>query len=319
MAQRSFAVPAALSTPSPSVSHSSPTTLGNNNSIASETANEEAAYTLNGKSPYRLRPGQSISESISRDTYTPKNCYHSLSKSNDTMYSGAVRNDTISPQNPPRTLTPYVSDDCIFPTPPRKLTHYVPARVDSPMELHTRGRKGFSEDMDTKFTVPRRSLTPYIYERPNFPVSPRTGTPHVPEEEKESNYPVSSQTQNLSSSEKMSSLPQDAQPRSPLFVHASLNADLKTQSSLGLSSQKSRELLAQAAIEAGVERDLFQTEYGKASLQKANNENDSDGTISINEEECTVIQQRNEKISLVDYDDTEDEFELEEVQKDTDW
>lgn len=234
------------------------------------------------------------------------------------MYSGAVRNDTISPQNPPRTLTPYVSDECIFPT-PRKLTHYVPARVDSPMELHTRGRKGFSEDKDTKFPVPRRSLTPYIYERPKFPVPPRTGTPDVPEEEKEFNYPVSSQTQNLTSSENMSSLPQDAQPRSPLFVHASSDVDLKTQSSLGLSSQKSRELLAQAAIEAGVERDLFQTEYGKASLQKTNNENDSDGTISINEEECTVIQQRNKRISLVDYDDTEDELELEEVQEDTDW
>ena len=319
MAQRSFAVPGALSTPSPSVSHSSRTSLGNNNSIASESASEEAAYTLNGKWPYRMPPGQSISDSISRDTYTPNDCYHSLPKSNDTMYLGTVRNDTISPQNPPRTLTPYISEECIFPTPPRKLTHYVPAEVDSPMALHTRGRKEFDEDKDIKFLVPRRSLTPYIYERPKFPVPPRTGTPDVPEEEKESDYPVLSQTQNLTSSEHVSSLPQDAQPRSPLFLHANSDADLKTQSSLGLSSQKPREILAQAAIEAGVERDLFQTEYGKASLQKANNENDSDATISINEEECTVIRQSNKRISLVDYDDTEDELELEEVQEDTDW
>lgn len=292
MAQRSLAVPTALSTPSPSVSHSSRTTLGHNTTIG-----------------------------ISRDTYTPDDCYNSLSKRNDTICSRAVRYDTISPQNPPRTLTPYVSDECIFPTPPRKLTHYVPAGVDSPMALHTRGRKGFGEDKDTKFPVPRRSLTPYIYERPKFPVPPRIGTPDVPEEEKESNHPVSSRAPNLTLSEHVSSLPQDAQPRSPLLVHASSDADLKTQSSLGLSSQKSRQILAQAAIEAGVERDLFQTEYGKASLQKANNENDSDATISINEEECKVIQLRNKRIPLVDYDDTEDELELElqEAQEDTDW
>lgn len=307
MAQRPFPLPAALSTPSPSVSHSSRTTLGNSNPID------------------RLPPGESIPSTfghgvvdISRDTYTPNDFYHSPSKSNETMYSGAVRNDTLSPQNPPRTLTPYVSDECIFPTPPRKLTPYVPAEVSSPMALHTRGRKGFGEDKDTKFPVPRCSLTPYIYERPKFPVPPRTGTPDVPEE-KESNYLVLSQTKNLTSPEHVSSLPQDAQPRSPLFVHASSDVDLKTQSSLGLSSQEPRENLAQAAIEAGVERDLFQTEYGKASLQKANIENDSDATISMNEEECTAIQQRNKRISLVDYDETEDELELEEVQEDTDW
>lgn len=325
-AQRPFPLPAALSTPSPSVSHSSRTTLGNNNPIASETASEEAAYTLNGKWPYRLPPRQSIPSTfghgvvdISRDTYTPNDCYHSPSKSNETMYSGAVRNVTLSPQNPPRTLTPYVSDECIFPTPPRKLTPYVPAEVNSPMALHTRGRKGFGEDKDTKFPVLRRSLTPYIYERPKFPVPPRTGTPDVPEEEKESNDLVLSQTKNLTSSEHVSSLLQDAQPRSPLFVHAGSDVDLKTQSSLGLSSQKPPEILAQAAIEAGVERDLFQTEYGKASLQKANIENDSDATISMNEEECAIIQQKNKRISLVDYDETEDELELEEVQEDTDW
>lgn len=317
-AQRPFPLPAALSTPSPSVSHSSRTTLGNNNSIASETASEEATDTLNGKWSYRLPPGQSISNSISHDTYTPNDCYHSPSKSNEALYSGVVRNDTLSPQNPPRTLTPYVSDECIFPTPPRKLTPYVPAEANLPMALHTRGRKGFDEDKDTKFPVPRRSLTPYIYERPKFPLPPRTGTPDFPEEEKESNYPILSQTKILTSSEDVSSLSQDAQPRSPLFVHSSLDVDLKTQSSLGLSSQKPREPLAQPAIEAGVERDLFQTEYGKASLQKANIENDSDATISINEEECTVIQQKSKRISLVDYDETEDELELEEVQDDTD-
>lgn len=234
------------------------------------------------------------------------------------MYLGAARNDTLSPQNPSRTLTPYVSDECIFPTPPRKLTPYVPAEFHSPMALHIRDRKGFDEDKDTKFPVPRRSLTPYIYERPKFPVPPRTGTPDFPEEETEANHPVLSQTKNLTSSEDVSNLSQDAQPRSPLFVHASLDVDLKTQSSLGLSSQKSREPLAQAAIEAGVERDLFQTDYGKASLQKANIENDSDATISMNEEECKVFQQRSKRISLVDYDETEDELELEEVQEDTD-
>lgn len=325
MAQRSFPLPATLSTPSPSVSHSSLTTLGNNNHIASETASEEAAYTLNGKWPYRLPPGQSTPRTfghgvvdISRDAYTPYDCYHSPLKSNETMYSGTVRNDTLSPQNPPRTLTPYVSDECIFPTPPRKLTPYVPAEVNSPMALHTRGRKGFGGDKDTKFPIPRRSLTPYIYEKPKFPVPPRIGTPDVPEE-KESNDLVLSQTKNLTSSEHVSSLLQDAQPRSPLFVHASPDVDLKTQSSLGLSSQKPREILAQAAIEAGVERDLFQTEYGKASLQRANTENDSDATISMNEEEYTVIHQKNKRISLVDYDETEDELELEEVQEDTDW
>lgn len=325
MAQRPFPLPAALSTPSPSVSHSSRTTLGNNNHIASETASEEAAYTLNGKWPYRLPSGQSIPSTfghgvvdISRDTDTPNDCFHSPSKSNETIYSGAVLNDTLSPQNPPRTLTPYVSDECIFPTPPRKLTPYVPAEVYSPMALHSRGREGFGEDTDTQFPVPRRSLTPYIYERPRFPVPPRTGTPDVPEEE-ESNYLVLSQTKNLTSPEHVSSLPQDAQPRSPLFVHASTDVDLMTQSSLGLSSQKPSEILAQAAIEAGVERDLFQTEYGKASLQKANIENDSDATISMNEEECTAIQQKDKRISLVDYDETEDELELEEVQEDTDW
>lgn len=235
------------------------------------------------------------------------------------MYLGVVRNDTLSPQNPPRTLTPYVSDECIFPTPPRKLTPYVPAEVNSPMAPHTRGRKGFDEDKDTKFPVPRRSLPPYIYERPKFPVPPRTGTPDFAEEEKESNYQVLLQTKILNSPEDVSTLSQDAQPRSPLFVHASLDVDLKTQSSLGLSSQKPRESLAQAAVEAGVERDLFQTECGKTLLQKANIENDSDATISMNEEECTVIQQKTKRISLVDYDETEDELEDEEVQEDTDW
>lgn len=326
VAQQPFPLPAALSTPSPSVSQSSRITLGNNNPIVSETASQEAAYTLNGKWPYQLPPGQSMPSTfgrrvvdISRNTYTPDDCYHSPSKSNDAIYSGAVRNDILSPQAPARTLTPYVSDECIFPTPPRKITPYVPAGFNSTMALHTRGRKGFREDGDTKFPISRRSLSPYVYERPKFPVPLRTWTPDVPEEEKESKYLVLSETKNLTASEHVSSLPQDAQPRSPLFVPASPDVDLKTQSSLGLSSQNSCVFLAQAAIEAGVERDLFQTEYGKASLQKANIENDSDATISMNEEECTVIQQKNKRISLVDYDETEDELEPEEIQEDTDW
>ena len=312
-AKRPYPLPAALSTPSPSISQSSRSTLGNNNPIFSER-------------PYHLPPGQSIPSNFGRgvmeiscNTYTPNDFYHSPSKSHEAIYSGVVRDDTLSPQVPLRTFTPYVSDECIFPTPPRKLTPYVSVEVDSPMVLHTRGRKGFGKDEDTKFPVPRRSLTPYIYERPKFPVPPRTGTPDVPEEEKEYNYPVFSQTQNLTTLEHVSSLPQDAQPRSPLFLPASSDVDMKTQSSLGLSSQKSCEILAQAAIEAGVERDLFQTEYGKASLQKANIDNDSDATISMNEEECTVIQQKNKRISLVDYDETEDELEPEEIQEDTQW
>lgn len=317
-AQRPFHLPTALSTPSPSVFRSSRTTLGNKNPIVFETASQEAAYTPNGKWPYHLSPGQLIPSNfshgvvdISRNTNTPNDRYHSPSKNNEAMYSGVVRNNTLSPQNPPRTLTPYVSDECIFPTPPRKLTPYVPAEVDSPMALHTHVRKGFGEDKDTKFPVPRGSLTPYIYERPKFTVTPRTGTPNVPEEEKESNYAVLSQTKSLTISEHVSILPQDTQPRSPLFVPASSDVDLKTQSSPDLSSQKPREVLAQAAIEAGVERDLFQTEYGKASLQKAKIENDSDGTISMNEEECTVIQRINKRISLIDFDEIEDELEPE--------
>lgn len=321
-----FPLPAALSTPSPSVSQSSRTTLGNNNTVVSETASHEAAYNLTGKWPYPLPPGQSISSTfgrgvveISRNTYKPNDYYHSPSESSEAMYTGVVHNNTLSPQAPPSTLTSYVADECIFPTPPRKLTPYVPAEVVSPMALPNYGRKGFGEDEDIKFPVPRRSLTPYIYERPKFPVPPRTGTPDVPEEEKESNYPVLSQTMNLSASEHGSSLPPDAQTRSPLFVATSSDVDLKTQSSLDLTSQKSCGLLAQAAIEAGVERDLFQTEYGKASLQKVNIENDSDATISMDGEECTVMQQKNKEISLVDYDETEDELEPEEIQEDTRW
>lgn len=314
-----FPLPAALSTPSPSVSQSSRTTLGNSNPVDSEMANHDAAYTLTGKWPYPLPPGQSIPSTfargvveISRNTNKPNDYYHSPSKSSETMYSTVVRNDSLSPQAPPRTLTPYVSDECIFPTPPRKLTH-VPAEVVSSMVLSNHGRKGFGEDEDAKFPVPQRSLTPYIYERPKFPVPPRTGTPDVPEEQKESNYPVLSQTSNLTASENESSVPQDAQTRSPLFVPTSSDVELKTQTSLGLSSQKSCGLLAQAAIEAGVERDFFQTEYGKASLQKVNIENDSDATISMNEEESTAMQQKSKGIALVDYDDTEDELEPEEI------
>lgn len=184
------------------------------------------------------------------------------------------------------------------------------------MTLPTQGPKGFGEDRDTTFPVPRRSLTPYIYERPNFAVLPKPGTPDVPEEEKESNYQVLSQTSSLTASEHGSIVPQDAQPRSLLFMPTSSDVALNTQTSLGLSSQKSCGLLAQAAREAGVERDLFQTEYGKASLQKANIENDSDATISMNEEEGTV-QQKSKGIALVDYDETEDELEPEEIQEDT--
>lgn len=187
------------------------------------------------------------------------------------------------------------------------------------MALPTGGLKGFEDDEDTKFPVPRRSLTPYIYERPKFPVPTRTGTPDVPDEEKESNCPGLSQTSNITVSGHRSSLPQDAQPRSPLFVTTGSDVDLKTQSSLGLSSQKSCEILAQAAIDAGVERDLFQTEYGKASLEKANIENDSDATISMNEEESTIMKQKNKGIALVDYDETEDELEPEEIQEGTRW
>ena len=317
-----FPLPAALSTSSPSVSQSPRTTLGNNNPVVSETASHEAAYTLTGKWPYPLPPRQSLPsafgrlEEISRNTYKSNEYYHSPSKSSKAMHSGVVRNDTLSPQAPSRNFTPYVSDECIFPTPPRKPTSYVPAEAVYPMALPTQGRKGFGEDKDTGFPVPRRSLTPYIYERPKFAVPSKTGTPDVPEEEKESNYQVLSQTSNLTASEDGSTVPQDAQPRSPLFVPTCSDVDLNTQTSLGLSSQKSCGLLAQAAIEAGVERDLFQTEYGKVSLQKANIENDSDATISMNEEECTV-QQKSKGISLVDYDETEEELEPEEIQDDT--
>lgn len=317
MAQRPFPLPAALSTPSPSVSQSSRTTLGNNNPIVSETASQEASHAWNSKWPYDLLPRQSIPGHAvvdrSRKTYMPNDCYHSATKSNQAMYSGFVRNDTISAQAPLRTFTPYVSDECIFPTPPRRLTPYVTAKVNYPMALHTHGRKGFEKDEDTKFLIPRRSLTPYIYESPKFPVPPRTGTPDIPEEAKESKHPVLSQTKNLTASEHVSSLPQDAQPQSPLFEPECSDVDLKTQSSLDLLSQIHQEPLTQAAIEAGVERDFFQTEYGKVALQKANIENDSDATVSMSEEECIAIQQKNKKISLVDYDDTEDELEPKEV------
>lgn len=319
-----FPLPAALSTSSPSVSQSSRTTLGNKNPVVSETASHEAAYTLTGKWPYLLPPRQSLPSAfgrglaeISRNTYKSNDYYHSPSKSSEAMYPGVVRNNTLSPQAPPRNLTPYVSDECIFPTPPRKLTSYVPAEAVYPMSLPTQGWKVFGEDKDTGFPVPRRSLSPYIYERPKFAVPPKTGTPDVPEEEKESNYQVLSQTSNLTASEHGSTVPQDAQPRSPLFVPISSDVDLNTQPSLGLSSQKSCELLAQAAREAGVERDLFQTEYGKASLQKGSIENDSDATISMNEEECTVQQKSKGIIALVDYDETEEELEPEEIQEDT--
>lgn len=320
-----FPLPTTLSTPSPSVSQSSCTTLGNKNPVVLETASHEAIYNLTGKWPYPLPPRQSIPSTfgrgveISRNAHKSNDCYHSPSKGIAAMYIGVVRNDTLFPQAAPSTLTSYVADECIFPTPPRKPTPYAPAEVVPPMTLPNYGRKVPNEDEDTNFPVPRRSLTPYIYERPEFPVPPRTGTPDGPGEEKESNYPVFSQASNLSASEHGSGLHQDAQARSPLFAATSSDVDLKTQSSLGLTSQNSCGLLAQAAIEAGVERDLFQTEYGKASLQKLNIENDSDATISINGEECTVMQQKNKGIALVDYDETEDELEPEEIQEDTRW
>lgn len=317
-----YPLPAALSTSSPSVSQSSRTTLGNNNPMVSETGSHEAAYALTGKWPYPLPPRQSLPSAssrlaeISRSTYNSDDYYYLPSKSSKAIHPGVGRNDPLPPQAPSRNFTPYVSDECIFPTPSRKVTSYVPAEAVYPMALSTQSRKEFGEDKDTEFPVPRRSLTPYIYERPKFAVPPKTGTPDVPEEEKESNYQVLSQTSNLTASEDESTVPQDAQPRSPLFVPTSSDVDLNTQTSLGLSSQKSCGLLAKAAIEAGVERDLFQTEHGKVPLQKANIENDSDATISMNEEDCTV-QQRNKGIALVDYDETEDELEPEEIQDDT--